>query len=250
MDADRRAHALDLLTEAAAKAKRSGNVPFPPAFIRAREGHRPPLARLIQGGRGGEVRLKLYLCITMMATGKPYDLRANPTPSRWARLLALPPNTGARRVSANLKWLDDNEYISLQPRAGLPPMITLLSAHGDGGEYVRASEEGRYVGVPIEFWTLGWVLDLSPTGIALLLVLMELQGGYKEPRYAPRYRRLEYGISSDTWTRARKELASHGLLAVHRVPQGGDFDYRRLRNTYWIDVERLKEAPNTANLRK
>ncbi|MFB4294462.1 hypothetical protein ACBI99_42960 [Nonomuraea sp. ATR24] len=241
---ERRELALQLLNAAAAKAKRTGNVSFPPGFISGMDGRRAPLAQLIQGGRGGEVRLKLYLCITMMATSAPYDLRATPTPNLWARLLALPSDTGPRRVSNNLKWLHDNHYISLRPRPGLPAMITLLSAHGDGGDYVRASEMRRYVGVPVELWTKGWLLDLTPTGLALLFILLELQGGYKEPRYVPRYRRESYGLSSDTWTRARKELEQYGLLTVRRIPQGGDFDYRRLRNTYWIDVDRLKLSPD------
>ncbi|MEV0971367.1 hypothetical protein [Microtetraspora glauca] len=122
-------------------------------------------------------------------------------------------------------------------------MITLLSAEGDGGEYVRPPEQGRYVGVPIELWTEGWIIDLSATGLALLFILMELQGGHKMPRYVTTYRREAYGLSADTWTRARKELEHNGLLKVHRIPQGGDFDYQRLRNTYWIHVDRLKAPP-------
>ncbi|MEV4179674.1 helix-turn-helix domain-containing protein [Nonomuraea sp. NPDC049709] len=91
---------------------------------------------------------------------------------------------------------------------------------------------------------MGWILVLSPTGVALLLILMELQGGHTKPCYVPKYRRLAYGISSDTWTRARKELESYELLTMHRIPQGGDFDYRLLRNAYWINIERLKEVPS------
>lgn len=236
--------AVDLLRRTADKVKRSGNVPFPPAFAIGRDnGADPPLAQLVQGGRGGEVRLKLYLCITMMATAPPYDLRAAPTPMGWARMLALPPDTGPRRVSSNLKWLETHQFISRQRRIGAPPVITLLDAAGGGGEYVRPIEQGRYIGVPVELWTQGWLLDLSATGLAMLMVLMELLGGHSEPQYVTRHRRERYGLSPDTWTRGRKELEGHGLIKVNREPQGSVYDYYRLRNLYWVDKERLKKPP-------
>jgi hypothetical protein len=159
----------------------------------------------------------------------------------WARLLGLPVNPGRRRINSNLKWLEEGGFITLQPRVAAPPVITLLSATGNGRKYTRPV--GRYVGVPIELWTQGWLIDLSPTALALLLVLKELLGGHKNPRYVNRQRRDAYGLSPDTWTRATKELIDHGLLKVGRTPQGDDFDYRRLRNTYWIHEERLQSPP-------
>jgi len=39
----------------------------------------------------------------------------------------------------------------------------------------------------------------------------------------------------DTWTRASRELETLGLLTKGKQPQGRDFDWRRTRNTYWID---------------
>jgi hypothetical protein len=53
--------------------------------------------------------------------------------------------------------------------------------------------------------------------------------------------RIRYGLSDDTWTRASKELIAQDLLAIGRTPQGRDFDFRRMRNTYWIDKSRLDE---------
>lgn len=240
-----RTEAEELLRGAAAKSKRSGNVPFPPEFVTAKAGqeHPAPLARMIQGGQGGSVRLRLYMCITMMATSKPFDLKTPPTPKNWARLLALDPRTGARSVLRNLKWLADNKFTKLDPRWGGPPAITLCSPAGDGREYVRPIEQGRYIGVPVEFWTKGWVLELSPTAIALMLVLMDALGGHSEPQYVSAEKRRLYGLSSDTWTKATKELREHGLLAVRREPQGSFYDYERLRNLYWLDVDRLKEPP-------
>jgi hypothetical protein len=236
--------ALRLLEKAASRAGRRGNVPFPLAFVRSSdETSKPPLARLVQGGRGGEVRLKLYLCITMMATAEPFDIRQPPTPQSWARMLALPPDTGDRRVNAALRWLNDNGYVQVTRRPGNTPAIRLLSVWEPGAQFVRASSQGRYLGVPIEFWTNGWILQLSATGIALLFALLESQGGYKEPRYLLRERRASYGLSHNTWTNARKELEAHRLLTVQRVPQGSFFDYKRLRNTYRVDEARLLDKP-------
>ncbi|MFF2541661.1 hypothetical protein ACFVUY_03775 [Kitasatospora sp. NPDC058063] len=239
-EVERREVARARLKSAVQKAQRT-SVAFPHEFIKADDG-RPPLARLVHGGRGGAVRLRLYLCITMMATSAPYDLQRPPTGSTWCRLLGLPEDGGPRRVTSNLKWLADARLISLTRRWGGPPAITLLDPAGTGAPYVRPL--GRYVGVPAELWENGWLLDLSPTALALLLVLLERQGGQSEPQYVTRHRRDLYGLSPDTWTKARKELEGQGLLTVRRVPQGSDFDYQRLRNTYWVELSRLK-LPST-----
>lgn len=229
-------------------ASRRGKVSFPLTFVRSDEGApTPPLARLIQGGRGGEVRLKLYLCITMMATAEPHDIRRPPTPQLWSRMLALPPDTGPRRVTSNLKWLAANKFIELKPRRGNTPIIQMLSLDEEGAPYQRASMQGRYVGVPSDFWSRGWILELDATAIALLFMLLESQGGYDHPRYIPTERRESYGVSHNTWTLGRKELERHGFLTVGRTPQGGDFDYTRLRNTYWIDESRFLSPPGSSD---
>jgi hypothetical protein len=137
-----------------------------------------------------------------------------------------------------MKWLDSENFISLEPRAGHTPIITMLDPRGTEKPYTPRAA-GRYLGVPVEFWTKGWILDLSPLAIALLFVLLELLGGEDSPRYVTRIRRDQYGLSSDTWTRATKELVAANLLTVGRVPQGSEYDYRRLRNTYWVNEDVL-----------
>lgn len=244
-----RAIAEGELSRVARKSQRTGNVPFPPDFVIAKEGQarRASLARMVQGGQGGSVRLRLYLCITMMATSEPFNLRQPPTPRGWARMLALDPQSGDRRVQRNLKWLAQNNFIKLDPRWGGPAEITLLGPAGDGRAYVRPIEEpsnrGRYVGVPVEFWTNGWILELSTTAVALLLVLRDALGGLSAPEYIPTYKQRRYGLSSDTWTKAIKELSGYGLLTVGRESQGSTYDYQRMRNTYLLDWDRLKERP-------
>ncbi len=240
MDPVLRLDALDALAAAADRAKRSGNVAFPPSFVRAEHG-RPALARLIQGGQGGRIRLPLYLDIVMMATRYPHSLTGNsPQLATWCKMLGIPEDVGCRRVSANLRRLVRDEVIELEPRPAQTPAIHLLDPLNSREKF--STKGSRYVGVPIEFWTKGWVLNLSPTAIAVLLALLELLGGRDEAQYISRYRRGMYGLSDDTWTKARKELVDHRLLTVDRKECGTGSDLKRLRNKYWIDRSVLIEG--------
>ena len=242
------AAAQELLANAAERSKR-GNVAYAPEFIRTMNRvpnqpiSTPPLARLIQGGRGGEVRLKLYLLLTMMATQSPFDIRNPPTPRTLARTLALPPTGGPRRINDNLRWLEDHHFIERTKRPGQTAAIQLLDPQGTGKPLPNPRRTQPWVTMPIEFWSYGWLLALSPTGIAVLFALTERLGGRKVPMYLTRLRRESYDLSHDTWTRGRQELEEQGLLTVSRVPQGDDFDYRRLRNSYWINKQLLKMPP-------
>jgi hypothetical protein len=120
-------------------------------------------------------------------------------------------------------------------------VITLLDPTGNGSKYKRYSP---YVQVPLGFWREQWIVRLSGSAVALLMVLLDLQGGKKSRQDAPwlpTRQRVRYGLSDDTWTRASKELVEQGLLTIDRIPQGRDFDFRRMRNTYWINKTRLDE---------
>jgi hypothetical protein len=199
----------------------------------------PPLARLIQGGRGGEARLKLYLLLTMIATRDPFDIRNPQTAITLARTLDLAPDTGARRITSNMRWLADNRFIELTKRPGQTSAIQLLDPQGSGRPLSDPRRQGPYVSFPIGFWRYGWLLHLSPVAIAVLFALREHLGGSKVPRYMLRDRRESYGLSHDTWTRGRRELEDASLLTVKRVPQGDEYVYNRLRNSYWLEMERL-----------
>jgi len=88
---------------------------------------------------------------------------------------------------------------------GPPAAVTLLYPSGNNEEYARPSGQGRYIGVPVELWTHGWILRLNSTALALLLVLLEHQGGHTGPRYLLSHRRERYALSPDTWTMATKD---------------------------------------------
>src|SRR5436190_1781410 len=97
-----------------------------------------------------------------------------------------------------------------------PPLARLIQGGRGGGTRLR--------------------LYLSPVAISVLLALREFLGGSKVPRYMVRDRRASYDLSHDSWTRGRHELETAGLLTVKRVPQGDDYDYTRLRNSYWLET--------------
>ena len=222
---------------------------MPIPFVRGDGTTKPPLAAMLRGGRGGEIKLKVYLSVTLLATDSPFDIRQLIPARRWAEMLALPdPEThGARRVADALNWLDQARLIELGRQPGSPPTIKLLSVSGDGTRFVPPAP--RWITVPLGLWQEQWITYLSGSALALLLALLELQGGIVQSArapYASRQRRLEYGLSDDIWTRGRRELERFGVLTVRRIPQGRDFDWERMRNTYWIDIEGLGSAPVTS----
>jgi len=195
---------------------------------------------MLQGGRGGEVRLKLYLTMTMLAVKSPHDIKEVPA-FRWAQMLALPDpaGNGARRVADAHKWLETAELIKLKSKPGRPPDVTLLSPSGNGKSY--AWRGSWWINMPIGFWANEWIYHLSGLAVAFLLVLRDMRSNRKEtnPPWLRGDQKERYGFSPDSWTRARKELEAHSLLTVRRTPQGKDFDFTRLRNTYWVHTEKL-----------
>jgi len=72
--------------------------------------------------------------------------------------------------------------------------------------------------------------------------LREFLGGSKVPRYMVRHRRAGYDLSHDSWTRGRHELEAAGLLTAKRIPQGNEYDYTRLRNSYLLETGPLDGA--------
>ncbi len=204
-----------------------------------------PLARMLRGGHSGEVRLKLYLCITLLASHRPFDINRPIAGRAWAEMLSLPDPevNGARRIADALVWLNQHQFLLVDRRGGMPPRITLLNPIGNGTPYSRPTMP--YVTLPVGFWEQQWVTVLSGTATALLLVLLDLVGGKKrDPAQSltPEQRK-RYALSNDTWTRATAELVELGLVRVGRASSGPDLEWRRSRNTYTVLKERLQEPP-------
>ena len=222
----------------------------------------PPLARVIRGGRGGEVRLKLLLALLWLGAGGQHDVQF-PAHS-YAALLDLPDRygNGARRVNDALNWLRDHAFITIERKPGQTPKITLLSELCNGGPYVvpgkatkdpatkKATPDNIYIQLPVAFWTKGWAATLSGPATAMLLVLLLLErsqdtdldrllqrlaegdkpGVWVSPDRAIR----RFDLSEDTRSRGFRELAQHGLVSIDRQRVHGDFEGVRVRNVYML----------------
>ncbi len=209
-----------------------------------------PLVAMLRGGHGGEVRLKLYLSITLLAAHPPFDISRPIAGRSWATMLGLPDpeGNGARRIADALVWLDQHRYIALQRRPGMPPVIVLRNPLGDGSDYARPTMP--YVGLRVGYWQQQWITALSGTATALLLVLIDLthgKGRYRTQSVSAEQRR-QYALSADSWARASKELVRLGLLETGRGASGRDLEWRRARTTYTLLEERLDEPPPMVEL--
>ncbi len=112
-----------------------------------------PLVAMLRGGHGGEVRLKLYLSITLLAAHPPFDISRPIAGRSWATMLGLPDpeGNGARRIADALVWLDQHRYIALQRRPGMPPQkqsFASLIQPSDGSDprqrFASALQHGIY----------------------------------------------------------------------------------------------------------
>jgi hypothetical protein len=243
--------------EHVAKRNHRRQLPLRRAFAeRPDNAERPtPLARMLRGGRGGSVRLRLYL---WLGAAPPHELTY---PARaWAELLDLddPAGAGARRIADAVRWLEKNEFIEVTTRSGAPNIVRLLDDAGTGEKYETpgmafnrlrgkkpAAQIHRYIQLPPELWTSGWMAVLSPAALAMLIVL-RVQVGAKDPDteevwVSPEYATKAFLLSEETRTRGVRELQRAGLLIIRRrqLVTTDSFDFRRFRNTYQLRLDQL-----------
>lgn len=221
-----------LMAAAVTRSKRSSSVQLPIAFARVPDGQ-TPLKHIQQDGRGEGLRLRLFLLMVMMATAAPHRLRPYVAPAFAKTLdLADPEKEGARRVNQSQRWLAQYNYIS-RDTTQRPMVVTILNCDRSGTPWSGASGK-RWITVPLELWTNGWILELSGRGLALYIVLRELTGGKAAGASVPGRRRKEYGLSYETWKRGCDELEELGLLQVERerVSDDEDWGLQVHRNVY------------------
>jgi hypothetical protein len=221
------------LQAAVRKSKRTTSVRFSIGFVRRQlTGETPPLARLF---RAGDVRLKLYLVLTMIATRFPFEIDNSPPATYLASMLNLedPDKNGARRITDALAWLHREKFLERTSRPGKTPRIRVLQP--GSSDIAR----GRYVSVPLDIWDKGWLLYLSGRALALYLVLLEATGG-RPGRTAMLTgdRKAQYDLSDETWARAAAELEDAGLLHVEETfsksSEKEEFELRRRRLRYTL----------------
>jgi hypothetical protein len=231
--------AIEALNRATTRSKRRSSVNFPISYVK-RADATPTAAWLVQSH---ELRLKMHMTLVMQATKAPPTLPDRPTQSL-ARWLNLPPDSGPRRANDAKKWLLQKKLIAkttlLDGKAGL------LLLHPDGSGSQWEGNGNRWVGVPFTLWTNAWILRLSGTAIAVLMALLELNGGSKhlDGELMDGYRKRQYGLSDDTWTRATQELGYFGLLRTTDVYWGDDDYQLRRRKRYRVIKEALEAQPD------
>jgi len=229
---ERQFQAIALLKQEVDLAKRTTGVPLAPAFLKSTDpGASPALAKLLGAGRGGEVRLKLFLTFALRASrGRPI-LTARRPPGL-ARMLALPSGTGPRRVADAMRWLRNNGFIQVQPRVGQAGEITLLDGEDPPSELRGRDGHGHYVSVPIELWTSGHILEMKAREVAVFIAILDVTSNPLHEGSLTGYRKAQYGISDDTWTRALKELRERNLVNYRTEIDEGDDRMPRKRQVY------------------
>jgi hypothetical protein len=90
----------------------------------------PPLARMVRGGRGGSVRIRLYLSMLLVGRWPPHSTEFKA--SAWARLLGLPDplGNGARRITDAISWLHDHEFLVAHRGTAIPRSASYLTTAG------------------------------------------------------------------------------------------------------------------------
>ncbi len=236
------------------RSKRASGVRFPSSF--ARGGRREPvLPKLIQGGRGGDVRLKLYLSMVLLGgSRRPHAIHgpntildvSGPT---WARVLALPDpvGAGARRVADAQNRLAGMNLIKLERNPGQPPKIVLLHASASGEPWAEPGTP--YIRVPIEIWTKRWIWALSGKELAVYIAILDLCGGTGRdrkggPQALSGTPLASYGMSPDTWRLASASLQEHSLIRTDRAVVRVGLESPRRRKRYEVVVDGLdRRAP-------
>lgn len=230
--------AMEAMDRATKRSRRTSTVSFPISYVK-RGDKTPTAAWLLQSH---EVRLKLHMTLAMQATRAPRTLPDRPTQSL-AKLMNLDSETGVRRAKEARRWLESKKLITPTPLEGGRRGLLLLHPDGSGDQW--EGNGSRYVGVPFALWGNYWILRLSGRAIAVLLALLELNGGSEEPHgeLMDGYRKAQYGLSDDTWTRATKELEHFGLLRTKTVYWGDDDRETRRRKRYLVLEEGFAAAP-------
>jgi hypothetical protein len=219
----------------------------------------PPLIRLLRGGAdrrgsaGGDVRIGLYLTLLWVVRDDP----TLPYPARaWAAVLGLtdPANAGARRVKNALRWLDANRFLDLSSARGHDAVIHMLEDSGRGLRYelpgstyarlqrnAKAAAPHRYIRLPQQLWTNGWITRLSGPALTMLLVLW-LESGKEvkseDPRWvwlSPKMAEERYGLSEDVRLKGARELTQLGIVRTNtRAVPTDAFEFRRGRNSHQV----------------
>jgi hypothetical protein len=203
-----------------------------------------------RGGRGGALRLKLYLSMLWFGSGPPHDV-THPAYS-WARLLGVndPDRAGKRRVLDAIDWLDANGFVTRTHHPGKASTVRLLNDSGTGDPYTKplAVTGGRpsYRQLDADWWRNGWLATLGGPSIVVWLAYLDSSGNKQgSPQWiAPSRTADRYGMSSDTRQSGLRELQQWGLLERRRTRRREPFVSDRPVTTYALEPTRLRTRPD------
>ena len=224
----------------------------------------PPLAAMLRGGgRGGQLRVKLYISLLWLCSAAPYEASL---PARaWAALLGLadPEGRGVRRIHEAIRDLHERKLITVRDRGGMPSVLGLLDENATGEPYTppsttytTLSRQGaepaqlrrhQYFRIPSSLWTEGYVGQLGGPGIAMLLVLLcERSRAGAMVWFTPEIARQRFTLAHSTRTAGLQELRDLGLVTSKIAVTSEDGTYltfQRRRNVHELNLGADSAAP-------
>ncbi len=200
------------------------------------------------GGRGGDVRLKLYLSLLWASPGGKHDTKFRAID--WAQILGLPKfsTNGKRRIYEALAWLDQHNYVNKTIHPGLPSVVTVCHESGNGTNYVVPSTNAATGGEPSyrklqsAWWTNAWIAGLSGRALVFWLVLMDETGNGRKPGpvwLSEKQTKDKYGISPHLRQKALQELKHHELISTRRRMSIEPFGAKSSRTEITVHTDRL-----------
>lgn len=253
---------LETAKKASRRARNAGQLRIPFISRESPDAPVPPLARMLRGGRGGQVRLKLLLTFLWFQTDGTTAVPLAYPAQLWAQLIGLhdPQGAGARRINEAQRWLETHGLITVEAQPGHANRITVLNETGNGTRYTppgraanllrdnpQAASSHYYVQLPAELWTNGYMAAFKGASLAFYLTLLDQYGPGQITApgpvwFSPKLFKDRYALSDDTRAKGMKELRDLGLITIGRqLINPEDFDLDRIRNTYTLDPQALEE---------
>lgn len=189
------------------------------------------------GGRGGEIRLKLWLSLLYRFNPEEVWFDLDEVNAKFmAGMFGLedPTEKGAARVRAAFNWLDHHGFIEIEggrlKKKGRVRVVHEVSLYlpdqwygihrqspkgtADGclyAEFPRYNES--YVRVPSALWTNGWMGYLKASELMVLIIVCKLSENKNqrvEIKAARRYER--FGLSDAMWRQGVAGLQDRGII--------------------------------------
>jgi hypothetical protein len=247
--------------------------------------NRPPLARMMsagtpgEAGRGGGMRLKMYLTLhwlnstqttsdnaaqgyaDLLDAGATIEHAGEVTDQGGVREVFT--RNGKQRVSRAIRWLAENNFVELNDdlvgedgrrlHRGRPATVTLLSDLGDGTKFTKPNPGKRgepgyrqadlYFTIPIGLWTKGWISAISGPALMVLLIYLDNENRDLKMSYIAGSRLAQrYSTSETMLRRGSAELHAYGLATVNVRARPRFTSTKQSFTGYVLHRERFSQA--------